>query len=56
MPGGHREGLRRIRTFPQLAEFLRDELGWPVDADSVIHHGGPDSSACGRLGYLGIFS
>ena len=26
-----RRQLRAIKTFPQLIEFLRDELDWPID-------------------------
>jgi len=29
-----REELRRIRTFPQFAKYLRDHLDWPVETDS----------------------
>ena len=29
----HRQELRRIRTFPQLIGFLRDEMGWPIESD-----------------------
>jgi len=28
-----RDRLREIRTFPSLVEYLRDELGWPIDSD-----------------------
>jgi len=28
-----REKLRKIRTFPSLVRFLRDELDWPVESD-----------------------
>ena len=33
MPIDHRPRLARIRRFDQLVAYLRDELGWPVDAD-----------------------
>ena len=33
MPTDHRERLARIRRFDQLIAYLRDELGWPIDAD-----------------------
>ena len=33
MPTDHRERLARIRRFDQLVAYLRDELGWPIDAD-----------------------
>ena len=33
MPTDHREALRRIRTFPQLVAYLRDEMGWPIGKD-----------------------
>jgi hypothetical protein len=29
------ETLRCIRTFAQLARFLRDELDWPIEADEI---------------------
>lgn len=29
---GH-ERLRQIGTFPQLVEYLRDELGWPIESE-----------------------
>jgi hypothetical protein len=29
----YREQLGRIRTFPQLVRFLRDELDWPITHD-----------------------
>ena len=34
MPTDHRERLARIRRFDQLVAYLRDELGWPIDADA----------------------
>ena len=33
MPTDHRESLARIRSFPQLVAYLRDELGWPIESD-----------------------
>ena len=33
IPTDHRERLARIRRFDQLVAYLRDELGWPIDAD-----------------------
>lgn len=29
------EKLRSIRTFPSLVKYLRDDLGWPLSADSI---------------------
>ena len=29
----YRETLRKIRTFPSLIKFLRDELDWPISSD-----------------------
>ena len=29
----HRAELKRIRTFPSLVAYLRDELGWPIESD-----------------------
>ena len=29
-----RKQLSEIRLFPQLIAFLRDEMGWPINADS----------------------
>ena len=34
MPTDQRERLARIRRFDQLVAYLRDELGWPIDADA----------------------
>ncbi|MFH1418769.1 MAG: type ISP restriction/modification enzyme [Planctomycetota bacterium] len=28
-----RDRLRRIKTFPSLVKYLRDELDWPIDSD-----------------------
>ena len=28
MPTDHRAALARIKTFPQLIAYLRDEMGW----------------------------
>ncbi len=33
MPTDHRESLARIRSFPQLVAYLRDELAWPIESD-----------------------
>ncbi len=30
MPTDHRAELARIKTFPQLIAYLRDEMGWPI--------------------------
>jgi hypothetical protein len=32
MPTDHRAVLKDIRTFPSLVRYLRDEMGWPIDA------------------------
>lgn len=29
------ERLRAIKSFPQLVKYLRDDLDWPIDSDSV---------------------
>src|SRR5947209_8439549 len=29
----HRAELKKIRTFAQLVRYLRDEMGWPIDAE-----------------------
>jgi type I restriction-modification system DNA methylase subunit len=34
MPIDHRTVLARIKTFPQLIAYLRDEMGWPIARDS----------------------
>ena len=34
MPTDHRAELQKIRTFPSLIRYLRDEMGWPIDRDS----------------------
>lgn len=34
MPDDDRNELRKIRTFPQLVRYLRDEMGWPIEQDS----------------------
>ena len=26
----HRTELQKIRTFPALVRYLRDEMGWPI--------------------------
>lgn len=31
MPTDHRADLKKIRTFPALVRYLRDEMGWPID-------------------------
>src|SRR3970040_1885684 len=28
----HRAALKEIRTFPSLVRYLRDAMGWPIDA------------------------
>ena len=33
MPDFDRDELRAIKTFPQLVNYLRDYLNWPIDAD-----------------------
>src|SRR5205809_2027344 len=33
MPTDHRAELKKIRTFPSLVRYLRDEMGWPIEAD-----------------------
>ena len=30
----HRDQLAAIRSFPSLVKYLRDEMGWPIGADS----------------------
>jgi hypothetical protein len=32
MPTDHRAALKEIRTFPSLVRYLRDAMGWPIDA------------------------
>jgi len=34
MPTDHRTALAKIRAFPQLIAYLRDEMGWPIKQDS----------------------
>lgn len=34
MPTDHRAELAKIRTFPSLIRYLRDEMGWPIEQDS----------------------
>src|ERR1700674_2604488 len=34
MPTDHRAELQKIRTFPSLVRYLRDEMGWPIARDS----------------------
>src|SRR5882672_1413362 len=34
MPTDHRAQLAKIKTFPQLIAYLRDEMGWPIARDS----------------------
>ena len=29
----HRGELQQIRSFPELISFLRDEMGWPIEAE-----------------------
>jgi predicted helicase len=33
MPTDHRAELAKIRTFPSLVRYLRDEMDWPIRAD-----------------------
>jgi predicted helicase len=33
MPTDHRVELAKIRTFPSLVRYLRDEMDWPIQAD-----------------------
>jgi predicted helicase len=33
MPTDHRAELAKIRTFPSLVRYLRDEMDWPIQAD-----------------------
>jgi hypothetical protein len=33
MATDHRAELRKIRTFPSLVCYLRDEMGWPIDTE-----------------------
>jgi hypothetical protein len=33
MATDHRVELRKIRTFPSLVRYLRDEMGWPIDTE-----------------------
>jgi predicted helicase len=33
MSTDHRAELAKIRTFPSLVRYLRDEMGWPIQAD-----------------------
>src|SRR6516164_5594092 len=33
MPTDHRSELAKIHTFPSLVRYLRDEMGWPIEAD-----------------------
>jgi len=34
MPTDHRDELKKIRTFPSLVRYLRDEMGWPIQQES----------------------
>jgi hypothetical protein len=34
MPTDHHAELQKIRTFPSLVRYLRDEMGWPIDQNS----------------------
>ena len=36
MPTDHRRDLAKIRSFPQLIAFLRDEMGWNIARDSFV--------------------
>lgn len=33
MVDNHREELKKIRTFPSLIKYLRDDMGWPIESD-----------------------
>jgi hypothetical protein len=33
MPTDHRDELAKIRTFPSLVRYLRDEMDWPIQVD-----------------------
>jgi hypothetical protein len=33
MPTDHPAELAKIRTFPSLIRYLRDEMDWPIQAD-----------------------
>jgi len=33
MPTDHRAALKEIRTFPSLVRYLRDAMGWAIDAE-----------------------
>jgi hypothetical protein len=33
MATDHRAELKKIRTFPSLVRYLRDEMGWPIESD-----------------------
>ena len=33
MSGNHREQLRKIKSFPSLVKYLRDELDWPIETE-----------------------
>jgi hypothetical protein len=35
MNGISAERIKKIRSFPSLVKFLRDELGWHLDADDI---------------------
>lgn len=35
MPHAHPDRLRSIKTLPQLAAYLRDELDWPIVSDDA---------------------
>jgi len=32
MPSDHRAELKKVRTFPSLVRFLREEMGWPIES------------------------
>src|SRR5262245_60729276 len=33
MPTDHRRELKKIRTFPSLVRYLREEMAWPIRGD-----------------------
>ncbi|MFQ5421038.1 MAG: N-6 DNA methylase, partial [Anaerolineae bacterium] len=45
MPKRHTQKLRTVTSFPDLVDYLRDELDWPIeveDADEIVFHYEPD--------------
>ena len=35
MPHANLDRLRGIKTLPQLATYLRDELDWPIESEDI---------------------